>query len=248
MIKKLLFVKSQIKAAKNKKMRIIVNRAVLQDDRTALIFLKSKRRIAMNQSFDFFDGLSDEELLFIIKYGNKEPFEILLRRYNPLVGKAIQGFYVRGYDKDDFHQEARIVFFHAVNSYDNTKGYTFGKFFQLTLKNHIYSLVRRDMAQKRQSEKTATSLEALTEKGMAPSGESTSYHLSTPLDYVVINDKLTDYHELLSPLEKRVFSAYLKRESVNEIAERMEISVNKIKNALDRCKRKMKDRLTEENT
>lgn len=195
---------------------------------------------------DFFDELTDEQLLFLIKYGNKDPFEVLMMRYYPLVGKAIQGYYLRGYDQEDFRQEARMIFYHAVHSYDAAKGYTFGKFFQLALRNHIYSLVRKDMAQKRRMEKTATSLDGLAEKGMVPHHATEHQHAPTPLDYILVNDKLSEYKDSLSPLEQKVFSAYLKKEPFEEIAEDLEVTENQVKNALDRCKRKMKDQLKEQ--
>lgn len=202
----------------------------------------------MGQAVDFIEELTDAELLFLIKYASKDPFEVLLLRYYPLVGKATQGFFIRGYDKDDFWQEARMVFYHAVYSYDETKGFTFGKFFQLALRNHIYSLVRKDMAQKRTMEKTATSLEGLTEKGICPYGGKESSQEPTPLEYAMVNDQLSDYSNSLSHLEKKVFGAYLKHETIEGMAEQFGTTINQIKNALDRCKRKMKKQLDEPHT
>jgi len=141
-----------------------------------------------------------------------------------------------------------MVFYHAVHSYDEAKGFTFGKFFQLALRNHIYSLVRKDMAQKRRMEKTAASLEGLAEKGVTPYGESEHHHAPSPLDYTLVNDKLYDYAESLSPLEQKVFSAYLKKNTIEEIAKDLDATEDQIKNALDRCKRKMKEQLKENYT
>lgn len=202
----------------------------------------------MTEYSNFFEELTDEQLLFLIKYGKEDPFEVLMLRYYPLVGKAIQGYYLRGYDQEDFKQEARMIFFHAVHAYDATKGYTFGKFFQLALRNHIYSLIRKDMAQKRKIEKTAASLDGLAEQGVDPYGDMGSEMTLSPLDYALLNDQLEDYTDSLSTLERRVFSAYLKQEPVEKIALDMKITESQIKNALDRCKRKMKQHLDNERT
>lgn len=202
----------------------------------------------MEEAIDFIEELTDVQLLFLIKYANKDPFEVLLMRYYPLVGKATQGFFIRGYDKDDFWQEARMVFYHAVYSYDETKGFTFGKFFQLALRNHIYSLVRRDMAQKRTMEKTAISLEGLAEKGICPFEGKESSKEPSPLDYAIVNDQLSEYASSLSPLEQKVFSTYLQDGTLEEMAKEFDTTVDQIKNALDRCKRKMKKQLSDLHT
>lgn len=202
----------------------------------------------MGKAPDFIEELTDEQLLFLIKHGKKDPFEVLLMRYYPLVGKSTQGFFLRGYDQDDFCQEARVIFYHAVKTYDETKGFTFGKFYQLALRNHFFSLVRKDMAQKRIMEKTATSLEGLAEKGMHTYGETQHSTAPSPLDYALVNEKLSDYPRSLSPLEQKVFCAYLKKETVEDIADQLDTTTNQIKNALDRCKRKMKEQLSEKHT
>lgn len=199
----------------------------------------------MNNGKNLFDGLTNEELIFMIKYGDKDPFEVLMRRYAPLVGKVVQKYFLRGFDRDDLWQESRLVLYHTIYSYKEAEGHTFGKFYQRTLTNHFTSLVRKETAQKRHAGNLAVSYEGLAEKGVNFHEEGKGYNELNPLEQVLLKDKLEKYSNSLSPLERQVFGAHMMNHSIEEIAESMDAKVSKIKNALDRCKRKLREQMHE---
>lgn len=184
--------------------------------------------------------MSDEELICMIKKGDGYPFQILFKRYHPLVTNLTKEYYLKSYEKEDLWQEARMIFHKTIQTYDKDKGHTFGNFYKLNFKHHVFSLIRKDMAKKRRIEKIAESLDSMIEKGMSPQYIMNGKEGLSALDILQVKEKLAGYHLTLSKLEQQVFSLYLKNKEVDEIAKQLDCDSLQIKNALDRCKRKMK--------
>ena len=189
---------------------------------------------------NFYTQMSDSELIQSIKGGNEEPFDILFERYRALAIKMTNGYYLKSFEAEDFLQEARMIFLKAIHTYDSEKGHTFGNFYKLNLKHHMFSLVRKDMAKKRTIEKLAESYDNLLEmrEGMQHPRHG---NVETPtLELLQVREKLADYQATLSEFEQKVFLDYIHNIDVEDIAENLNCDLSQIKNALDRCKRKMK--------
>lgn len=194
----------------------------------------------MNETEDFFKQLKDEDIILVIKGGDYFPFEVLFQRYVPLVKKVVKEYYVQGFENEDFIQEARIVFNKTILFYDKSRGHTFGNYFKLNLKHHCFSLIRKDMAKKRRSEKISESLDSLLENGFSPNyikNFSGDLNLQEALE---VKESIPKYFESLSDFEYEVFLRYLKNVDKEEIATEFKCSVSQVSNALDRCKRKMR--------
>lgn len=67
--------------------------------------------------------MSDDELINIIKNGDGYPFQILFRRYHPLVTNLTKEYYLKSYEQEDLWQEARMVFHKTIQTYDKGKGH-----------------------------------------------------------------------------------------------------------------------------
>lgn len=194
----------------------------------------------MNETEEFFKQLKDEEIILVIKSGDYFPFEVLFQRYVPLVKKVVKDYYIQGFELEDFIQEARIVFNKAIHLYDNTRGHTFGNYFKMNLRHHCFSLIRKDMAKKRRSEKISESLEGLLENGFSP---NYIYNFSGDMDFqeaLEVKENIPKYFAYLSEFERQIFFRYLKNVDKEEIAKELNCEVMQVANGLDRCKRKMK--------
>lgn len=194
----------------------------------------------MAKERDEFIQFSDEQLVFLVQHLNQDPFEVLLERYSPLIAKMVREFSVHGFDSEDLWQEARLVFHRIVHCYEKDKGVTLGVFFKLSLQNHLLSLVRRNQAEKRKSERQAASLDSMVEKGHADSFEYRVAEKDAPLDYILLDDKLKGFPDALSAFEREVFHAHMDKQSFEEIARRLGDTEDRVKNAWERCKRKMR--------
>lgn len=197
----------------------------------------------MESTDEFFEKLKDIEMIEMIKEGDYSPFEVLFQRYMPVVKSTIKELYIKGFDRDDFIQEARIAFSKTIHFYDGERGLTIGNYFKLNLKNHLFSLIRKDMAQKRRISKVSESWEGLLENGFSPYyTEQYKREMAFEKD-LELKECLPDYIKSLSNLECQVLAHHLRRIDKEEIAVELNCSVTQIVNALDRCKRKLKDKI-----
>jgi len=187
---------------------------------------------------------SPEELVGLIKQGETIYFEELFTRFLPLVKKMNNLYYFRFIERDDFWQEARIVMHKAVVAYDPDKGLQFSGFFKLMLEHHVYSLIRKETAQKRKIDKGAISLDQLMEnEGNSQLDRSfigkTMDQVSLE-DVVQVRESTDSYFSCLSHFEQDVFTRFLLGKDFSVIAGEMDCETTQIKNAFDRCKQKMK--------
>lgn len=144
-------------------------------------------------------------------------FYQLFQQFSPVYLKLWHEFYVSDMDLADWSQESAMVLIKIVNKYDISKKVTFGSFYKASLKNRLFDLIRKRKAQKRVPTNAQTSLNRFAE-----------YYADTISDTTAFN-----------PYE--IYEFY------EQIAQREQVTVLKVKNALMRCRRKYDDhtRLTQ---
>lgn len=197
----------------------------------------------MKGTDEVFEKLNDIEIMDMIKKGDYSSFEVLFQRYLPVVKCTIKDLYIKGFDRDDFFQEARITFSKAIHFYDSERGLTIGNYFKLNLKHHFFTLVRKDMAQKRRISKVSESWENLLENGSSPYyTEQYIREMAFERD-LEVKECLPEYIESLSEFECQVFFLHLRNADKQDIADELNCNVTQVVNALDRCKRKLKDKI-----
>ena len=75
--------------------------------------------------------------------------------------------------------------------------------------------------------------------------QGTSSNITYPEEAAVVKETYNNYLIELSPFEKKVFSLFLDGVSQKEIAEKLEIKLRKVQNALYRCSIKLKTAINE---
>lgn len=185
--------------------------------------------------------MTEEDRLFLAaKNGESEAFRNLYQQYQPVVFKIQQKFFLKDLDQDDWHQEARIIFFLSLQRFDKARGITIGSFFRINLERHIVSLLRKQGAAKRQGTLMSTSLE----QRIIESGEDCLNHEGEQrnlfIQYIMIRETLKEFSDLLSFFESGILELYLKGRGITEIAEIKCCSINKVKNGLSRIRVKFK--------
>ena len=65
-----------------------------------------------------YKNLSDEELISVLRDGDKEAIDILLDKYKSMVLGKAKSMYILGGDSDDLIQEGMLGLFKAVRDYD----------------------------------------------------------------------------------------------------------------------------------
>lgn len=171
-----------------------------------------------------------------------QAFEKIFIQYLPIVYKMQSRYLIKGFDSDDWLQEGRIALNDALRSYKKGYGTTFGLYYKMIFENRVRSLIRRQQAKKRLIHQQAVSIEKV-------SGERYNtyfkYH-DCMEENVCISDVLLSGEIWFSPLENHVLLYYLRGEEPEVIAQRLNRSVKKINNALCRAKKKIKEKLYEE--
>lgn len=188
----------------------------------------------------FFNSLTDDEIIKMIRNGDSSHFEELFHRYLPLVKNMVRDFYVQGFERDDFIQEARIVLNKTVLFFNAKRGHTFGNYFKLNLTNHFNSLVRKDMAKKRRIGRMSESLEGLLENGFSPRYIENYEGGMTFENALEVKECIPQYVESLSKFECQVLVCHLHQKDKEEIAAELNCDTIQVTNALDRCKRKLR--------
>ena len=69
--------------------------------------------------------MRDEDLISVIKSGDKYALEFLINRYKELVNIKVSKYYIIGAERDDIVQEGLIGLFKSIKNFDVEKQITF---------------------------------------------------------------------------------------------------------------------------
>lgn len=176
-----------------------------------------------------------KELSLIKAVANKDDLALteLVRKYQPMISKIDRAYFLRGFDKHDWHQEAMLVCYQATLSYQPERG-KFSSYLQRQYRNHVRSLLRAHLADRRRANIEAESLEGLTELGH----EEILANNLQPFQNS-ITEISRDFQELLSPTELIVFNVLLGLIDEKEVMRRL--TKKQVRSARSRLHRKLID-------
>lgn len=120
----------------------------------------------------------EEKLIKKVQAGDDQALEKLFQLYAPLVNSIVKQFYLHHYDRNDWDQEAMIVCYEAALVFSPQKG-KFGSLYKTKLSNHARTLVRYNMARRRQIYSQSIPLEQANIQGV---NEPRRSGLSIPID------------------------------------------------------------------
>lgn len=166
------------------------------------------------------------------------------KQYLPLVRSVCKRYYLHLYDTDDLQQEALIVCYKSLQTYNLDYEISFGAFYKLNLERHFCSLLRHEKSQKRMVDSVTTSYEQyLEETANEICDQSTVYFNgieATFLSKIDFIDTLTQ----LSDFEKNVLHLHLTtHKNANEIAAELKVKIDKIYCTFYQIKKKLRNKL-----
>lgn len=203
---------------------------------------------------DTYETLIDEELLPQIHAGDAIATEYILNKYEQIVHKKANGYFLMGSDRDDVVQEGRIGLFKAIADYDKNKKSSFRSFAELCITRQIITSVKSATRLKHlplnsyvsiykpvhEEEETRTLLEMLNDEANID-----------PLEQIVNKENSKSIKnaimKALTKLEWDVLSYYMHGYTYEEIAYKLNRHEKSIDNALQRVRRKVGE-LMKENT
>lgn len=184
------------------------------------------------------DMIEEEiELIREVRYNNSsEALKKLFNKYLPMIDNIVNHYYIRSFDRDDWHQEAYIVCHETCFKYTDELGSKFGNFYKMRFNNHVKSLLRKELAIKRRIDKEAASFEqdiiADSFSGQFVGGNKVSKTIDVNIDF-------DSYLESLTEIEVEAFKMLLGSVSFETACKNQKCTPQQMKNAMMRCKKKL---------
>ena len=189
-----------------------------------------------------YSAYTDEELIMRIHndkndHGdNNEIMDYILEKYKPLVRKKTNALYLIGGENDDLIQEGMIGLLGSVYGYDPDEGVRFETFATVCISNRIKSAVRNQLRSKHMPLNGYVDIDDV----------EISDDMSDPQTMIIMQERFEDLSESiekkLTDLEKDVLRLHIGGHNYSSIAEMLSISVKSVDNALQRARKKLKEK------
>lgn len=192
-----------------------------------------------------YKDMKDEDLVNIIKSGDKDALEYLIGKYKELVNMKVGKYYIIGAEREDIIQEGLIGLFKAVKSFNNDKQNSFKTFANMCIERQLITAIKTSNRQKHMPLNSYLSLNMNAYEEDEDSNlldKFDSHQIEDPLDTITKKE----YYETvenaidraLSDFEKQVLNRYIQGESYIQIAEKLDTPVKSIDNAIQRIRKK----------
>lgn len=195
-----------------------------------------------------YDEMKDEDLVEIIKSGDKSALNILLNRYKELVNIKVSKYFIVGAERDDIVQEGLIGLFKAVKSYKSDMKSSFKSFANMCIERQLITAIKSSNRQKHMPLNSYLSLNISAydeEEGESDASLLDVFNntlIEDPLDTITKKEYYQDIENTieksLSDFEKKVLNKYINGKSYVEIAEDLDTPVKSIDNAIQRIRKK----------
>lgn len=183
--------------------------------------------------------MTDEQLLANVAAADKDGSTsdknkyttLLISKYIPLIKAKANSFKSRCVEADDLISEGFLGLLNAIRSYNPEKG-SFSAFASVCIANKMKSAVSKGSDGLVMMSTDELSIEEISDGN--PNTE----------DLIILkeqnNEMLKQVETLLSEREREVFYLYLSAYSYSQIAERLNISIKSVDNAITRAKTKLR--------
>ena len=195
-----------------------------------------------------YEEKTDEELIDIIKSGDKSASNYLINRYKNLVNIKVSKYYIAGAEKDDLIQEGMIGLFKAIKCYSPEQNNSFKTFANLCVDRQIITAIKTSNRQKHMPLNSYLSLNMSAYDSEDDENDTTIMEvfnndtIEDPLDTLTKKEYYKSVEDTidksLSKFEKQVLNRYIQGESYVQIAEKLDTPVKSIDNAIQRIRKK----------
>ena len=193
-----------------------------------------------------YDNMEDEEIIGIIKCGNAQALNYLINKYKETVNIKVSKYFIIGAEKEDIVQEGLIGLFKAIKGFNSEKENSFRTFANLCIERQLITAIKTSNRQKHMPLNSYLSLNT-----SAYEDEENQSSLLDVLDANTTEDPLEtitkkEYYisienaidKNLSSFEKQVLSRFIEGETYIQIANKLNIQVKSVDNAIQRIRKK----------
>ena len=201
---------------------------------------------------DKFANLTDEEIISQIRQGNEQALTYLLNKYKSLVQNKVSRYFIIGAEKEDIIQEGMIGLYKAIKNYDTEKQNTFKTFANMCIERQLITAIKTSNRQKHIPLNSCVSLNV----SAYTNEDDNNIQLIEIYDDKTVEDPLDTmmkkeyYKEIqnaldnsLSDFERKVLDRFIKGESYETIARKVDAPVKSVDNAIQRIRKKANKQL-----
>lgn len=202
---------------------------------------------SMFYSTNSYDVLKDEEIISLIRNGDKHALEYMLEKYKDLVNFKVARFFMVGAEKEDVFQEGMIGLYKAIKDFDYEKQNSFKTFAGLCIERQLITAIKSSNRQKHMPLNLSLSLNSHASDEEDENEDeliNIFYNKSAedPLDTITKKEYYREVEEImqksLSEFEKKVLHRFINGESYVSIAEKLDSNVKSVDNAIQRIRKK----------
>ena len=193
--------------------------------------------------------VSDEELINAAKNGSSGAWEEIFFRYRHLVRPKKETKFLVGAEENDVMQERRLGLYSAVKEFDAEKCPHFAAFAKRCVDNRLSAAITAALRKKHLPLNSYVSLDKESDEKDGTSVFpvfTVSDNSRNPEDILIDRENKNDMeykiNKELSRLEVKVLSMHLEGWSYKEIANRLGKNTKSVDNAMQRIKRRFKNR------
>lgn len=195
-----------------------------------------------------YDNIKDEDLIEIIKSGDKLAFEYLINKYKELVNIKVSKYFIVGAERDDIFQEGLIGLFKAIKSYKKDMQNSFKSFANMCIERQLITAIKTSNRQKHIPLNSYLSLNISAYNDVDGENETDlmdifdSNLVEDPLETITKKEYYQNLEDAidksLSDFEKKVLTKYINGKSYIQIANELDTPVKSIDNAIQRIRKK----------
>lgn len=194
-----------------------------------------------------YEKMTDEDLMEIIKSGDKHALDFLIEKYKDLVNMKVSKYFMIGAEKEDIIQEGLIGLFKAIKCYNPEKQNSFKTFANLCIERQLITAIKTSNRQKHMPLNSYLSLNTTAyendeDTDLLDVFNAHDKNIEDPLETITKQEYYKNVEKTidksLSDFEKQVLSRYMQGESYVQIAEKLNTQVKSVDNAIQRIRKK----------
>ena len=192
-----------------------------------------------------FNKMSDEELIKLIKTGNKSALNFIMNKYKEVVNIKVSKYFIIGAEKEDIVQEGLIGLYKAIKNFDADKDNSFKTFANLCIERQLITAIKTSNRQKHMPLSSYLSLNMSAyedEEAETVIDVFDSNLIEDPLDTITKKEYYASIEKAidksLSNFEKQVLNKFAEGKSYVQIADSLNTPVKSVDNAIQRIRKK----------
>lgn len=196
--------------------------------------------------------MCNEDLVKKAQCGDTAAIERIFENYKGYIRYATLKYHIRGCDEEDIMQLVRMGLFHAIKNFNFKKGVPFNAFAVLCVRSKLNTAINESLKKKNIALNTSSSLDCFINSEEDDTMMNVLPDVNSQNPDVLVVDKITcegimaKIKKLLSALEFDIIVRHIKGQTMLSIAEGLGISEKSVDNAIQRSRRKLKEKFVSE--